>query len=226
MDRILASSAEDRATLEEHKSKKRRIRLALISYIKAVKPTNKMTFEGIRPRLKYQKKFRIGSISIFQHQFGQLLPTVIALGGLAIAVFGLLDSFDPSMNEVNVSIPSSFKQALACLLFTIPIFNIDNKFLKPFVVFILWLGTVTIGLYQIYLVREIFVRIYNLLGTTSGIELLIRTWSVFFLGAIWLIFVMSTGEYHYKNYGKPGSKKLLRWTVVTQLAILLIPLII
>jgi hypothetical protein len=74
--------------------------------------------------------------------------------------------------------------------------------------FILWLGTVALGIADIYFIREVLVTIYLRFSENAEVGAVISTFSVLVLGIGWLVFIIVSGEYHVKHAGTLPSWKL------------------
>ena len=86
---------------------------------------------------------------------------------------------------------------------------------------ILWLVTTGLGLQTIYLIKEIFYLVYvSLGGSVERAETFVPV-LVFFLALIFLVFIISTTEYHLKRVGRPESWRLFGWTIAAELSLLI-----
>ncbi len=90
------------------------------------------------------------------------------------------------------------------------------------IVFILWLATAVLGLVEVGLSREIVWGIYARFSTEPDPANLLGQGMIFLTALLWLAYVFGTGEYHWKNAGKPGSWTVLTWAVAIELLILIL----
>ncbi len=95
-----------------------------------------------------------------------------------------------------------------------------------FLTFILWLVTIAVGLWEILIVRDMFVRLYARFGHDYGTGLAIRNWTVLPLSVVWLAFAIGTGEYHRLKAGQRASWLLFGRTIAAEAAVLILVLII
>jgi len=236
MDSHLTDCPHCRARLSKHEALQRHVRHNLLADLRTARPPADMTFSAIAPRLK-----RPNSFAGLWRRSGQLVPSAMALAALAgvvIALLGLIEGVDQptvSIRQIHtISLPT-----VACFLFAIPV--IGNYYesrvvpsrliLSGVVAFILWVGTAIVGLYEMFLVREMLFRIYAL---TSFIglrrdywrALALGNWALIPLALAWIVLVIGGGEYHYKRAGQRSSWKLFGWTIAAELFVLILPLLV
>jgi len=83
----------------------------------------------------------------------------------------------------------------------------------------LWLVTVGLGLAAILAIRDLISLIFvGLGGSLETIEAFAQC-LVIILGLVFLTFVISTGEYHYKRIGQPKSWRLFGWTIAVEVSL-------
>jgi hypothetical protein len=134
-------------------------------------------------------------------------------------------------------VPVASLPVAACFLFAIPVANNCREsrvvpsrlMLSRVLASILWLGTAVVGIYEIYLIREMIFAIYArfIEGASSGTDY----WAALSLGNAaliplsigWIALVMSGGEYHFKRVGQRNSWRLFGWTIAGELLILALP---
>lgn len=99
--------------------------------------------------------------------------------------------------------------------------------------FVLWIFTAALGLVEIWIVREMTLRVYarffadeTALGNVYRGSVALGNWLVFILAIVWIGLVIGGGEYHFKHVGKPKSWKLFARTIAVQLSILVLALFI
>jgi hypothetical protein len=98
---------------------------------------------------------------------------------------------------------------------------------------LLWLATAALGLFEIWLVREMVLRVYARFesggpayGEAYWGGLAVGNWLVLVLGVVWIALVIGGGEYHAKHFGQRRSWRLFSRTLAVQLAILVLALFI
>jgi hypothetical protein len=102
----------------------------------------------------------------------------------------------------------------------------------PLAAFLLWLVTAVVGLIEIYIVREMLLRLAaRIWGTQAnrqayGIAVSIGNGATFILAVLWIAVVIGGGEYHVKHLGKRKSWRLFARTIAVELAILILALFI
>ena len=99
--------------------------------------------------------------------------------------------------------------------------------------FVLWAVTAVLGLWEIWVVREMLLRVYvrfwagdTVTGNDYWLSVFLQNWLVLILGIVWIAVVIGGGEYHSKYVGQPKSWKLFARTIGVQLAILVLVLFI
>ncbi len=93
--------------------------------------------------------------------------------------------------------------------------------------FVLWLATIAVGLWEIAIVQDLFVRLYYArFGHDYWAAVAIRNWIVLPLSAVWLALVIFTGEYHREKAGQRASWKLFGLTLAIEAAILPLALLL
>ena len=87
---------------------------------------------------------------------------------------------------------------------------------------LLWLVTAILGLEAIYLAKEIFYLIYvSLGGSVARAETFVPV-LVFFLALLYLVFIISTTEYHRKRVGTRESWRLFGWTIAVEISLIIL----
>ena len=95
--------------------------------------------------------------------------------------------------------------------------------------FILWAVTAAVGLVEIFVVREMVLRIFARFwgdqgpfgsGYWSAVQ--VAQWAVLILAIVWIVLVIGSGEYHYRRFGQRRSWQLFGWTLAGELAILML----
>jgi hypothetical protein len=99
--------------------------------------------------------------------------------------------------------------------------------------FLLWAASAVLGLWEIWIVREMMLRVYvrfwagdKLSGNDYWLSVGLGNWLVFILAVVWIGVVIGGGEYHAKHVGQPKSWKLFARTIGVQVAILVLALFI
>jgi hypothetical protein len=94
---------------------------------------------------------------------------------------------------------------------------------------LLWLTTSVLALYEVWLVREMVLRVYARFmadgapfGADYDTALAMGNWLVFALGVVWIGLVIGGGEYHTKHVGTSKSWRLFARTMAVELAILVL----
>jgi hypothetical protein len=99
--------------------------------------------------------------------------------------------------------------------------------------FILWAATAALGLFEIWVVHEMVLRVFARFfanGSASEYDywggIALGNWVVFILAVVWIGLVIGGGEYHYKYVGQPKSWRLFARTIAVELSILVLALFI
>lgn len=228
-DQHLSACPACRARIDGRQAMADRLRADLRGELQAVAPPPSMTFDAIAPRLKRRRmggKLRCGP---------QLLPGLATVTGLVLALLTWMLSvqtltWPPFSIDAPIDAPYP---ALACLLFTIPVaanyreqaLLRRRSFIGP-LVFLLWLGTAAIGLYEIFVVREIFFQLFARFSQDYGLALALGDWGVMALAVVWIAAFIGGGEYHYRNLGSRASWRFFGWTIGIELMILIVAFLI
>jgi hypothetical protein len=100
--------------------------------------------------------------------------------------------------------------------------NFRVKILPAIYAVFLYLLTVILGLWNIYLLREIFLVIYAQFSYNVALASTLSMLVVLILSLVFLGFLIFSAEYHRKHFGQPESWKLFAQTLIIQV---LIPII-
>jgi len=95
----------------------------------------------------------------------------------------------------------------------------------------LWVCTMVVGIFEISVLQDLVLRLYSWLASQDGLQLqrygrsywnsvTVGTATVMITTLLLVIFMIATGEYHYRHYGTRRSWRLFGWTVAIELAIL------
>ena len=219
LNQHLAACAECRARLDTHKALHDHIRHTLKAELRTAQPAN-MAY----PPLLSGNTGR---------GFAPFLNPAVALVGMAMALISVLGYvehfFTSSPSQSTTTLP-----LLACFLFSIPVtanYHAGHtpqprQLLTGGLTLILWLGMTIIGLYEIIVIREMLYRIYARFWHSYWAAVVLGQWAVIIMGALWLVFIIATGEYHYHHINQRSSWKLFGWTILTEAGILLIAAVI
>jgi len=234
MDSHLAECPECRARLAEHEALQRQIRHSLLADLRAVRPSAGMTFSGIAPHLRPQSRF----VGLWRRadQLVRGTAVVTALAGLVVALISLARGVGQCAIRV-AGMPVAPLPVAACFLFAIPVASncresrvVPSRLtLSRVLAFILWLGTAVLGIYEIFLIREMLFCAYALVmgGPSTQTDywgaLALGNWALIPLSIVWIALVMGGGEYHYQRVGQRSSWKLFGWTIAAELIVLSLP---
>jgi hypothetical protein len=104
---------------------------------------------------------------------------------------------------------------------------------KGILAFALWIFTAALGLIEIWIVREMTLRVYARFFADEVAHADVYWGSValgnclvFILAIVWVALVIGGGEYHVKYVGKPKSWRLFARTIAVQFSILVLALFI
>ncbi len=107
------------------------------------------------------------------------------------------------------------------------------KILSGALVFVLWAATAVLGLYEVFLVREMLFRIYARFWSSYGGRgrdywraLALGNWALIPLGIVWIALVVGGGEYHCKRVGQRSSWKLFGRTFAVEVFTLILVLFV
>jgi len=108
-----------------------------------------------------------------------------------------------------------------------------GKFGAGILAFVLWIVTGALGLVEIWIIRQMMLRVYARFfaeeaarGDVYWGSIALGNWLVFILAIVWIALVIGGGEYHVKYVGKPKSWRLFARTIAVQLSILFLALFI
>jgi hypothetical protein len=229
IDQHLTSCGPCRARLDEHQAFQRRIRQDLSADLRQMAPSSRMTFRPVAPLLVPNR---------LQHRrlraaAPQIVRGAAALGGLALAAVTLAVGIRwADMTWPDVPVDAATRTplpALACLLFSIPVLAnyreegalLSSRLLTYGVTVVLWLGTALVGLYEIFVMRELLYHVYVLLGGRDpGVAAALGAWGVMLLALVWIGAFLGGGEYHYQHVGEAPSWRLFGWTIAVEVTIL------
>jgi hypothetical protein len=236
IDQHLTSCAACRARLNDHQALQRRIRQDLSADLGRAAPSPRISFDAIAPLLASHRFPRRQMVAA---PGSQLLPAAAALGGLVLSVMTLVvgvrwvDITWPSL-QVDVSTHTPLP-LIACFFFSIPVLAnyreqqplLQSKPLIYGVTVLLWLGTALIGLYEIFVMRELLYHVYVLLGGRNpGAAIALGAWGVMLLALVWIGAFIGGAEYHYQHVGERRSWRLFGWTIAVECVILLLAYLI
>ena len=88
---------------------------------------------------------------------------------------------------------------------------------------ILWLGTLIIGILNLFVIIDLVVAGFLALGGSRASATFVAILTVFLFTLVYIGVVIGGAEYHYKNIGQPRSWKLFIWTLTIQLFIMVLP---
>jgi hypothetical protein len=234
IDQHLSFCGQCRARLDEHRAFQRRIRRDLSADLRQVTPSSQMTFGSLAPLLTSNRLERW-----LRAAAPQAVPMAAAVGGLALAAMTVVVGIrwaDMTWPNVPVDVPIQTPlPAIACFLFSIPVlanyreggFSLPSRLLTYGVAVLLWLGTALVGLYEIFVLRELLYRVYVLLGgRDAGTAAALGVWGVMLLALVWIGAFIGGAEYHYQHVGERRSWRLFGWTIAVECAILLLAYLI
>lgn len=92
--------------------------------------------------------------------------------------------------------------------------------------FVLWLTTIAAGMFEIYLLRQVYVRVAFRGGTEASQELFGADVLVLALALVWIVFTLGTGEFHRKYVGQARSWRAFAWTAAVEVVLLLLYFIV
>ncbi len=235
IDQHLTSCAECRARLDDHRALQRRIRQDLSADLHRLTPSSQMTFDAIAPLLASNRFPRRQMIAAGS----QVLPAAAAMGGLVLSVMTLVVGVrwvDITWPNVQMDVSTYTPLPLiACFFFSIPVLAnyreqrplLQSRLLIYGVTVLLWLGTALVGLYEIFVMRELLYHVYVLLGGRNpGAAIALGAWGVMLLALVWIGAFIGGAEYHYQHVGERSSWRLFGWTIAVECVILLLAYLI
>jgi len=106
-----------------------------------------------------------------------------------------------------------------------------KRFAMGWATLILWVCTMAIGVYEISVLQDLVLQFYSWFASQDGLQLqrygrsywssvTIGTATVMIVTLLLVIFMIATGEYHYRHYGTKRSWRLFGWTLAIESAIL------
>jgi hypothetical protein len=219
-----------RARLAEHEGARQRFAQTLQAELDQIAPPRSMTFAEVRARMGGSQRRHLRR-RLRWRRAGDFLPLGAAVAGLLIALFGLVQQISSPL-IVGTPQHATALPTLACILFLIPVMNNGQRapLLQPrrallkVLALVLWLGTAVVALYEIYLLREIFLSIYARFWDDPWVATTLGNGGVFILALCWIALVIGGGEFHYLHFGERRSWRLFGWTIVVELLILSLPL--
>ena len=97
--------------------------------------------------------------------------------------------------------------------------TLKTKILPAIYTGILFLVTLVLGLWDIYLLREIFLVIYAQFSYDVALASTLSMVVVLILALVYIGFIFITAEYHRKNFNTPASWRLFAETLIVEAAI-------
>ncbi len=213
------------ARLADHELRHRQISGSLETAINEVSPSRKMNFAAIAPRLQRRR-----AQPQFWRRFSLAAPLAMAVGGLVLAFFGLWQNLGAFFVPQPPS-PLGTLPTLACFCFVfVSMDQFDRAFamrsrfiIMAMLAFMLWLGTLVIGLLNILVIRDLVLTACVSAGYKPAETGVAAILAVLVSAVIYIIVIIGGAEYHYKRIGHPSSWKLFSWTIVMQLFIMVLP---
>jgi hypothetical protein len=99
--------------------------------------------------------------------------------------------------------------------------------------FVLWAVTSIVGLVEIYIIREMVLRVYSRFfsderayGNDYWGGVALGNCLVVVLAILWIGLAIGAGEYHYKHLGEPRSWRLFARVIAVEVSILVLALFI
>ena len=224
-DKHLSDCPTCRARLAAHELRQRQISDSLETALNRVSPSQKMNFAEIAPRLQRQR----AQPQLWRH-FSLAAPLAMAIGGVLLAFFGLWQNleifFAPHSHSFMGTLPT-----LSCFCFMfVSMDQFDRAFamrsrfiIMALLSFMLWLGTLVIGLLNLLVIRDLVLAVCTAAGIGIAATGVAAILAVFVSAVIYIIVIIGGAEYHYKRIGHPSSWKLFSWTIVMQLFIMVLP---
>ncbi len=224
-DQHLSACPACRARLDRRQATADCLRANLRGELQAVAPPPTMAFGAIAPQLKRRR------LKAWPRLEPQLLPGLATVAGLVLVLRTWMLSVQTlAWPRLTIDAPIDAPYpALACLLFGIPVAAnykeqslLQRRSLIGPLTFLLWLGTAAIGLYEIFVVREIFFQFFARFSQNYELAIALGAWGVMALAAVWIAAFVGGGEYHYRRLGTRASWRLFGWTIGIELTILLV----
>ena len=224
-DRHLTGCPICRGRITAYKTYQRQIQNEIKAEINAVSPPEAISFAQVSPRLKKRRNF--------WQRFSVSAPLVAASLGLVLTLIGvwqtLMSAFPLRMDPGNPF--AAPLPALACFFFMfVSIDQYDRSvsirprfILSILLSLILWLGSSTLGLLNIIVVRDLTIAAYIFSGGSPEGASIIAILTVIVAAMAVIGVIIGGAEFHYKHLGQPSSWKLFVWTIAIQLLIMVLP---
>jgi hypothetical protein len=100
--------------------------------------------------------------------------------------------------------------------------QLKTKILPAVYTVFLYILTLVLGLWDIYLLREIFLVIYAQFSYEVGLASVMGMVVVLILALVYLGFIVITAEFHRKHFAQPESWRLFAQTLIV---LVIIPII-
>ena len=97
-----------------------------------------------------------------------------------------------------------------------------RKFSRVILAILLWLIVFVLGLNDIYAINELFMLLMVALGSTPKEAMNSALAVVYVLALIYLVFLITSTEYHYKHFNTPKSWRLFGWTLGIEVVIYIV----
>ncbi len=228
LEQHLAQCPECRAQLEDHESFARHLRHDLRAALQLHSPPATMRFAPHGTPRRAPSRLT-GILTLLR----QGAPVVLALAGLALAWGAIWLGADFPAGKFTPTSPHVLP-ATACFLFGLPVvaqYRGDyvarrRNLWLGLLVGALWLGTASVGLYEIFLLREMTLRLCARLGSGYWPAVAAGEWGVMLFSIIWIAVFIGGGEYHYRHFDRRSSWRLFGWTVLGEISILLLAMLI
>ncbi|MBN2002649.1 MAG: zf-HC2 domain-containing protein [Anaerolineae bacterium] len=227
LERHLVGCPKCRAQIEEHEIFTRSLRHSLNAALQSCEPP-----EMLRRQRETRRRAPSPLPGIVNH-LRRGVPVALALAGLVLAWGALWIGADFPAGRLTPNAPHVLPTA-ACFLLGIPVatqYRGDhavrrrNRWLG-LLVGVLWLGMAAVGLYDIFLLREMVLRLCARLGSNYWTAVATGEWSTFLFSIVWIAVFIGGSEYHYRHFDRRSSWRLFGWTILGEIAVLLLTLFI
>lgn len=226
MDVHLLACPHCRNVLAAHEAQQKQIDLALKQTIMNAPASAPVSFAAIAPQLRSGVR-----LSARWERLVNGFTVATAVSGLILALLSLFPlvqlfwAWDLHLAAVD---PLPTIASVCFGLATVGQFERRpgisfSHLLASVLTLLLWLGTAVIGLQNILVLRDLFMWVVMVQGSTPQAALRMSPLAVLPAAILWVIVVIGGAEYHRRRIGQRESWRLLALTIVIQLLLLLLP---
>jgi len=217
LDRHLALCQLCQTRLQAEQEFKGSLTEAIQRQVLTFEPKGSLDFEGISAEMHRHRK------SYPDFQYG--VSGISALAGILLVILSIFQVGSQAGGEV---LP-----VFACACFTLPLYTVSSarqistrQLWIILVSVLLCVGIAMLGLYEIYLVQQLTYRVLYFFSADHSISAAFSGISLILAACGWVIAVIGNLDFQIKHRQDKNAWRMLRWTLLVESFILLLPLVI